>query len=222
MINFIYVVRYIVNTSVFNSFVYEEYIFTDFKQSHRKMLEIVKEEERDSGKEDFYNFHIEIEKKAIDVTNPWTHDEEIWYFDMIGKQIYKINKHILEENKKKIYKNNTVKFYVGDIVKISPFPWNKYTSIPIEVNGVISNIQSQDKNEYIVYIFDKAACKFFHSHESGKAMSIVNDIKNLDINLKILSKFFKDEIQIKYESFEESLSNGTILATTKERLIDLV
>ncbi len=220
MTEYMYLVKYEVQTSVFDEYVYEDYLFTTFEDAHANMLAIVQEEERYPEDKDFYQYHVIITKKAFDVDNPWDYDEDFWFYDMQGRQIYQQSKNQIKKSDD-VAQSNLKKFCRGDIIHIKPFPWNNYTGLPFEVYGVISSY-SKDKKEYIIYAFDKVDNRFFHSHESAKAMVKIKDILNIDTNIKMLSKILKKEISVEDEDFEDKLCDGKILATTKDRLIDVL
>jgi hypothetical protein len=170
----------------------ENECFSSLKKAKAFLSKIVDEEERKEGDKDFYSWKLKIIKKEINVLEERRESREFIY-DLTGKLLFDSINGYECNNEHTIVKN----FKKGTVVKILPFPWNKYSCIDIPKYGVISSI-FEDK--YIIYTIDNY--KIIHLHVDEKAIKKINI---QDVNDKYLLCLFEHIKKGHNENIEKSI-----------------
>ncbi len=135
----VYIARKFVYVEGGSRHYYEEEIFNDREQA-LKFIKLISNEE-----DSFFLSELVVCKLDNDNIDD---EKEIQLFDYKGRLLYSsIHSDMNYQTDKSFSK--------GDIVKLSPFPWNRYSPTYVEIIGVVSKTPTTGENEYIIdYIRD--------------------------------------------------------------------
>jgi hypothetical protein len=158
---------------------YEEGIFGSYESAY-DFIRLISVEDNDS-------FLSEIVCYRINDMSPWE-DEHIWTFDKTATLIYSFSARgeggFKEQTRDRpgclLPDSYTAKFTIGDIVLITPFPWNEVSPTAKNVLGVITETpasleewvtRGNDKNDwnsnYVVYRILGGYLDHIHVKERG-------------------------------------------------------
>lgn len=135
----IYIVRKFIQIEGGSRHYYEEEVFSDHMRA-LKFVKLISDEEDNFFLSELVTCKLDNE----DVDN----EKEVQIFDYKGCLLY--------QSFQSDGNYRTSKFFsIGDIVKLSPFPWNQHSPTHVETIGVVSKTPAADEDEYIVdYIRD--------------------------------------------------------------------
>ncbi|GEM_PF-5411897 len=213
--NDVYLVKFYGTPTLSEEVVYEEYLFSSYEKALEAVMQIAESESGRSTKEyaDFEEFSywkISITEKYIDCPDieAYTWEAEtVWYFDITGKLIRKI------DGDQTIAlpacrTGDNARLNRGDFISIVPFPWNPYGE-KIPVTCVVDGFDETFKH-FIGYTVCKKSHKVVHIHFCREHVTKVSE-KEVSPELYLLSDILQKRISLDEETIFRLLSGELLL-----------